>query len=113
MYLLVVLFCVITRSSVYRESSLTVPLVRFNTCSTVEPNAYETLILEAGHALGIRGRSFGSPYRRGHSALKDSVMNYNGSTPLPGFRPSFREPDCSPHPLDIMAIHALYQTLPE
>ena len=27
-------------------------------------------------------------------------------------RGSFGEPDCSPHPFDIMAIFALYQTIP-
>ena len=38
---------------------------------------------------------------RGHPPTDDtldSVMNYR-----------FGEPDCSPHPFDIMAIYALYQ----
>ena len=37
--------------------------------------------------------------REAHPLITDTVMNYIG------------EPDCSPHPFDIMAIHALYQPL--
>ena len=36
------------------------------------------------------------------------VMNYNDK-----FSPTLGEPDCSPHPFDIMAIFALYQTVPD
>ena len=42
-------------------------------------------------------------YRASHANTPGSVMNYDGSTGV-------NEPDCSPHPLDIMAIYALYQT---
>ena len=42
-------------------------------------------------------------YEASHPAVTDSVMNYDGRKD---------EPDCSPHPLDIMAIYALYQTVP-
>ena len=49
--------------------------------------AYGTLVHEAGHVLGIAG----------HPSIEGSVMNGES------------EPDCSPHPLDIMAIYALYQ----
>ena len=44
-------------------------------------------------------------YRASHPSTPDSVMNYDG-------RAGVNEPDCSPHPLDIMAIYALYQTEP-
>ena len=44
-------------------------------------------------------------YEASHSTVADSVMNYDG-------RVGTYEPDCSPHPLDIMAIYALYQTVP-
>ncbi len=35
-------------------------------------------------------------------------MNYDGRIPQISVE---REPDCSPHPFDIMAINALYQTV--
>ena len=73
--------------------------IKFNTC----PNRggyynypYSSLIHEAGHALGIRP---------GHPTIADAIMNYNNVTGVP-------EPDCSPHPFDIMAIYAIYQTGP-
>ena len=42
-------------------------------------------------------------------------MNYNHR--VHGYHPgvastSFSEPDCSPHPFDVMAIYALYQRVP-
>ena len=30
---------------------------------------------------------------------------------IPGYMRSFCAPDCSPHPMDIVAIYALYQTV--
>ena len=38
-----------------------------------------------------------------HPTIPDSVMNYVNFTRT--------EPDCSPHPFDIMIIYALYQTV--
>lgn len=42
-------------------------------------------------------------------------MNYNEVSPVllvvDGIRKESSEPDCSPHPLDIIAIYAIYQTL--
>ena len=70
--------------------------VIFNKCgnSADNPNSsYKSFLHEVGHALGIGGA------QEGHS-LDDvnSVVNYT------------EEPDCSPYPLDIMALYALYQT---
>ncbi len=100
--------------------------VKFNTCKT-QPGttdnfgAYELAIHEAGHALGSSGFSFDlleslTTSRRtiqAHPTIPDSVMNYDNRRGeikylLPG---NFNEPDCSPHPFDIMAIYALYQSV--
>ncbi len=71
---------------------------------------YETMVHEAGHTLGPsvftlvyqvipQGRCVAS-----HPTIGDSVMNYWNYTAI--------EPDCSPHPFDIMALHALYRAVP-
>ena len=71
--------------------------VRLNTClaqSSAPYNGYETLVHEGGHALGLRG----------HPGLVK---------PAP-FRDTALKPDkdrgCSPHPLDVLALYALYQS---
>ena len=82
---------------------------RFNKCLNASDHmnntAYISMLHEIGHALGIgggdkedsAGNEWSSP---SHPKLDgdDSVMNYN-----------FSEPDCSPHPSDVMSIYALYQ----
>ena len=78
----------------------------FNACGAPRDGAYETLIHEAGHALGIRGGTDGAGQLAEHPTLAGSVMSYERQLMLPN------DPDCSPHPLDIMAIYALYQTIP-
>ena len=41
-----------------------------------------------------------------HALIPDSVMNYDHDIDqIPD------EPECSPHPFDIMALEALYQTV--
>ena len=45
----------------------------------------------------------------------DSVMNYDGElwmNPYDDDTAIRDEPDCSPHPFDIMALHALYRAVP-
>ena len=71
--------------------------VRFNACGTSTTVAYEVLVHEAGHVLGTRRFSGLDP---AHPTTFDSVIH-----------PKIRSyvPACSPHPLDIMAIYALYQ----
>ena len=101
---------------------------RFNTCKSTagsvsaddEGSAYATMVHEAGHALGIGGGSSNEWVQSGHPQVSDSVMNYDyiavakePSVPpvrRGDFDPRFRERDCGPHPLDLMAIYALYQT---
>ncbi len=41
-----------------------------------------------------------------HPTIPDAVVNYNSEVSQ-----VTTEPDCSPHPFDVMAIHALYQTV--
>ena len=61
--------------------------------------AYRTALHEGGHALGTSGfdPSRGGLYIPAHPNIADSVMNYE------------TEPDCSPHPFDILKVYALYQ----
>ena len=50
-----------------------------------------------------------SIYEASHPSIVGAVMNYDG---LVDEIKSLGEPDCAPHPLDVLAIHALYQSLP-
>ena len=75
-------------------------------------HAYTTALHEAGHALGTSGAvlweflASDAQYRRAHPSVPDAVMNYDDK-----IRGASKEPDCSPHPFDIFAIWALYQTV--
>ena len=76
--------------------------VQFNYCGAAHL-AYNTLVHEAGHLLGI---GYGYPVlgieqQEHHPRLDmlDAAMSYE-SWPF----------DCSPQPLDILALYALYQT---
>ena len=98
--------------------------VRLNTCRgqlasndydrAFEP--YATIIHEAGHMLGlsepdptlIRGRGPGEVYRGSHPTIAETVMNYDEQVPGQ-ITDTINEPDCSPHPMDIMAVYALHQ----
>ncbi len=81
-----------------------VPEVRFNSCRTHFSRTYENLVHEAGHALGIRSGSDGMEQLKHHPTIPDTVMSYESDLMLPN------DPDCTPHPFDIMAIFAIYQT---
>ena len=90
--------------------------VQFNICPTGPGfNTYATLIHKSGHALGIRGGAEDPdwiPQMKGHPTISNTVMNYE-NTNLKARGPIHMlptEPDCSPHPLDILAIYAIYQT---
>ena len=92
--------------------------VRFNKCPTgADFTFYETMVHEAGHALGIRDGGWDRdwvPSTAVHPTVGGSVMNYENrnlkarGAPAPYILPI--EPNCSPHPLDILAIYALYQS---
>ena len=72
--------------------------------------AYATVVHEGGHALGLAGRAglglLLDDYTAAHAATPGSVMNYDENDLT-----DVLEPDCAPHPLDVLAIYALYQTL--
>ncbi len=94
----------------------------FDTCAWgLADSLYGALIHEAGHALGITGGVALSGWDDslgGHPSISGSTMNYDDyDLKIPSlFRPATMElpaePDCSPHPFDVMAINALYQSAP-
>ena len=95
--------------------------IQFNTCRR-NPNAnwdnYELMVHESGHALGLSGffhtaiLNDAKRYDMAHPTIPGTVMNYDGEESIRyPVGANFREPDCSPHPFDVMAIEALYQTL--
>ena len=60
---------------------------------------------------------FSQPYEVGHPTIPDSVMNYDSKVPnwagwVPLQASVLDEPDCSPHPFDVIAAYALYQNVP-
>ncbi len=101
--------------------------VRFNTCQPKpvdeDPDTgfsnYSLIVHEAGHALGLSGFSIldvwqkRQRYEMAHPTIPDVVLNYDYEVPANFDNNGDRreEADCSPHPFDIMAIYALYQTV--
>ena len=77
-------------SSVDRED------IRLNRCPTGTSDTYGVLIHEAGHALGLRSADNSDPHP---GMVVDSVMS----------RGDYGE-KCSPYPLDVLAIRALYES---
>ena len=102
--------------------------VKFNRCIGTAPEsdesfkAYEVTLHEIGHALGLAGFDYlnfvlvqRQSYHKAHPTIPDTVMNYDNETKSDWFDwgPSIEEePDCSPHPFDILAINSLYQQVP-
>ena len=90
--------------------------VRFNTCDAPALGVYETLVHEGGHALGIRdARSVALGWDGNlwhHPSIYESSMSYEGVALRTGVTDSKLpdDPDCSPHPLDALALMAVYQS---
>ena len=71
--------------------------IPFNTCpSGAKDTVYGVLVHEVGHALGVRSGHSGFA---GHPSFADTAMAA-GNTDF----------NCSPHPLDVLAMYALYQS---
>lgn len=90
--------------------------IPFNTCDAAPNSTYEVLVHEADHALGIRNASsVASGWDQNlwhHPWIYESSMSYEGIVLRTGFSASQlpNDPDCSPHPLDVLAMRALYQS---
>ncbi len=69
--------------------------VQFNVWPSNVLDGYRVLVHEVGHALGLRSGG-GSP---DHSKLNDTVMSE-----------AYSVAQCSPHPLYVLAIRALYES---
>ena len=72
--------------------------VQFNKCLVENHKAYAVLVHEAGHALGIRQDT--QSQSSAHPTVSDSVMTANLNAAF----------GCSPQPLDVMVMYALYQS---
>ena len=85
---------------------------------------YKTIVHEVGHTLGLSGYQLSevledlatnkeeASYVMSHPTIPDSTMNYDSRVRRNQISGMIRhEPDCSPHPFDLMALHALYQTV--
>ena len=86
-------------------------LVLPDACGTVS-RAYETIVHEAGHAVGIGGGRGTGQGRSNHPTVFFSIMNYQNEPFVVSNGTILRpiETDCAPYPFDIMAIYSLYQT---
>ena len=100
--------------------------VRFNTClpdrdaANDDPDheyrAYRAAMHEAGHTLGLSNvnfPTFSNAYEAAHPIIPDTALNEDDGVHRyhPGVDSTFSEPDCSPHPFDVLAVYALYQTV--
>ena len=98
---------------------------RYYECTPEEPRLFKSSgILEFARSKEIILRYLAAPPlvvldEGAHPTIPDSAMGYDKYTPpwaeaLLNPNPEdprglYKEPDCSPHPWDIMAVEALYQ----
>ena len=92
---------VLIRRSAFKNDALALPASdpKFNKCgnnSDSDNSAYSSFLHEVGHVLGL-AHPLHVDYT--HLPTFNSIMNYSSDGG-----------ECAPHPLDVMAIYALYQT---
>ena len=75
--------------------------VQFNRCADATAIAYPVLVHEVGHALGIRSGDVGSGSDTSHPTMITKAVMYGGLNDETG---------CSPNPIDVMALYAIYQS---
>lgn len=92
--------------------------MRASRCPTEDYQAHETLVHEAGHAIGISpfdnddidDDDADRTYKEAHPFPRDSVYSVMVSRIPPAGQTLAPAHSCSPHPLDIMAIYAMYKS---
>ena len=95
---------ILIKYSVARGGPLTQP-VQFNTCLTdnsKQHTFWSAVLHEGGHVLGIHRGTDGVGQERHHPKIDESIVIHTGSN----------KRKCYPTPFDIMAITALFQSIP-
>ena len=103
----------------------TIPIrTQFNECIPKdEYEVYKLVVHESGHAVGLSGASpeatirsaiadlpFAGPFLASLNAVDaDEAYRVSHPTAGPSVMTYDEEIDCFPHPLDVLAVHALYQ----
>lgn len=100
------------------EAGHALGLANFSYLKLAEGSIAEWLYHWIAFALGLDQDQ--QPYTVAHPTIPDSVMNYDYDDdegnpyvrhPNASTIDENTEPDCSPHPFDVMAIFALYQNI--
>ena len=99
-------------STIFTASQARRPIEWGTDCCNLLPVRSTLSALKAGQALGLsqivivqlRADIPGLRYSAAHPDIPDSVLNYD-----PKVDAGHTEPDCSPHPFDLMALYAIYQ----
>ena len=123
-----------TIESLDTQNRLRVPTTRFGRCPQRTPTSnqpepdnpdyeyegHRLVLHETLHAFGLTGFRPNDLidfkkllYEETHAVIPDSVLNYDRNIhgAYPEVTATYMEPDCAPHPFDVMALFALYQNV--